>query len=572
MTARRMAFIAGLVGALATVARRTRRPAYTISTTPGPTPPTASPDDAVPVVPSSSAIEAESTATPDEPGLALPPGWEAGEVAPPRPAARSARSGPLRGISEIRRFFHANDVPVWLVAPSPFALLGVDRWVRRTTFVSHYDSFDGAHPNVLVPMRPVSAGVESLESINGRLVAHEELVARVRAAGGGKVVILPADAETEQLAVSLGLELAAAPASLRDRLASRIESTRLAEEVGLRSAPHVLGSARSYEGLVSLAEGAGLGRDLVVQTATPSRDRSTTFVVSTREDWDAHAAELTGQHLKVMQRITCGRVSIDGVVTRHGTLVAPRPTEVIELPASPPLARARCTEDAALDDAQRALARGHAHRVGDRMGDEGYRGAFTLDLLHEAVTGSLYLSGLHPGVRGTSSLSNVGAVARGEMPPFLFHLLEFMDVEYELDLDALDAAWARQTAVERSSTLVLTDPADRIELITEAPRSGIWRIAPDAHGGVRYLRDELDWHSVAGSDEAFYLKLAGEGEYRQPGADLGVLVVRGGLADGREPTDRARRWIEGITSQFWTAPAPVAPPARSGQSLSLGPH
>ena len=37
---------------------------------------------------------------------------------------------PLRGISEIRRFFRTNETPIWFVSATPFNLLGIDRWVR----------------------------------------------------------------------------------------------------------------------------------------------------------------------------------------------------------------------------------------------------------------------------------------------------------------------------------------------------------------------------------------------------------------------------------------------------------
>ena len=84
------------------------------------------------------------------------------------------------------------------------------------------------------------------------------------------------------------------------------------------------------------------------------------------------------------------------------------------------------------------------------------------------------------------------------------------------------------------------DTADDVELITHAPRSGIWRLDPSAPGGIRFVRRETDWHTVASEDEAFYLRIAAEGQYRYPGADLGILVTRGRLqTDEHELTERA---------------------------------
>ena len=45
--------------------------------------------------------------------------------------------------------------------------------------------------------------------------------------------------------------------------------------------------------------------------------------------------------------------------------------------------------------------------------------------------------------------------------------------------------------------------------------------------------------------------MLGEGEYRYPGADLGLLVARSRMqTDGNELTPRARAWIEAIRGQF----------------------
>jgi hypothetical protein len=36
----------------------------------------------------------------------------------------------LNGISDVRAFFHTNAVPLYFISPTPFNLLGIDRWVR----------------------------------------------------------------------------------------------------------------------------------------------------------------------------------------------------------------------------------------------------------------------------------------------------------------------------------------------------------------------------------------------------------------------------------------------------------
>ena len=296
---------------------------------------------------------------------------------------------------------------------------------------------------------------------------------------------------------------------------------------------------------------------------TPYGDSGqTTFFVGSLSDWEESSAELVGQDLKVMKRIDPQEAAIEGVITRHGTLVGPLMTELTGFPELTPYGGGWCGNDVfatALTERQRLLAREYTQRMGDRLREEGYRGYFELDFLADIDSGELYLGELNPRVTGASSMTNVTAVAYGDMPLFLFHLLEFADVDYEIDVAALNEAWAHPGAVDEWSQFILKQTDDDVEQIVHAPRSGIWRLDPEAPGGIRFVRRETDWHDVSGGDEAFYLRIAGEGQYRYPGADLGILVTRGRLqTDDHELTDRALAWISGIKAQFQGVPTPVA--------------
>lgn len=476
---------------------------------------------------------------------------------------RLRRNGVLHGVSDIRRFFRTNETPISFVSATAFNLLGLDRWVRRLEYVSYYDSFDGRHPHVFAPHHESAPAFESIEQICNYLLGHEEVVGRIRSRGGGKAIFLMFDEETEQLADEAGVEIAFPAAELRTRLDSKIVTTQLGNEAGVPSVPNVVGRASSYGVLHALSASAGLGHDLVVQTAYGDSGQ-TTFFVASESDWNAHAGELAGQELKVMKRINCLEAAMEGVITRHGTLVGPLMTELTGYPESTPYGGGWCGNDvfaSALSAEHRRQARRYTQLMGERLRQEGYRGYFELDFLADVDTGATYLGELNPRIPGASSLTNVTAVAQGDMPLFLFHLLEFMDVDYEVDVDGLNASWAAPWAIDAWSQLVLKDTTEKTELITEAPRSGIWRLDPATRGGIGFVRRETDWHTVADENEAFYLRIAQAGGHRYPGADIGILVTRGRLqTDDHQLTERALAWISGIKRQFETVPLDGAPP------------
>jgi pimeloyl-ACP methyl ester carboxylesterase len=131
---------------------------------------------------------------------------------------------------------------------------------------------------------------------------------------------------------------------------------------------------------------------------------------------------------------------------------------------------------------------------------------------------------------------NVKITIRGETSP---HYV------YDIDVDELNGRWAQAANVDEWTQFILKQTDDAVETITHAPSSGIWSIADG--GGISYARRDTDWHTVRSQDEAFYLRIASEGQYRYPGADLTV----------------AEAFIEGLagTAEFKLA-APANPRTR----------
>jgi hypothetical protein len=239
-------------------------------------------------------------------------------------------------------------------------------------------------------------------------------------------------------------------------------------------------------------------------------------------------------------------------------------TELTGFPEMTPYGGGWCGNEVfatVLSEQQRKTARAGMRRMGDRLRREGYTGYFEIDFLADAATGEMYLGELNPRVTGASSMTNVSAVAYCDVPLFLFHLLEFMEVEYELDVEELNDRWCAPENLDSWSQLVFKETDDVVELITAAPPSGVWRM--DGDGAVGFLRRETDWHHLSDEGEAFYLRIAGPGQYRYKGADLGILVARGRMMDDAyELNDRALAWIRGIKAHLVGIPVDeeTAPP------------
>ena len=71
---------------------------------------------------------------------------------PARKRAPKATAPVLHGLSDIRRFFHRNETPIYFISATNFNLLGADEWVKGFKFITYIDCFDGQHPNLMCPL------------------------------------------------------------------------------------------------------------------------------------------------------------------------------------------------------------------------------------------------------------------------------------------------------------------------------------------------------------------------------------------------------------------------------------
>ena len=372
-----------------------------------------------------------------------------------------------------------------------------------------------------------------------------------------KAAFLMFDGTTEKLARELGMQVWFPKARLRTKLDNKIETVRVGDKAGVPSVPNVLVRLESYDDL--RRESARLGRDLVLQTAYGDSGH-TTFFISDERDWKRHADEIVGAgEVKIMKRIDCRQAAIEACTTKAGTIVGPLMTEIVGFKELTPYKGGWAGNEIFADSFTpelRRQARDLTFRFGEQLRKEGYRGYFELDFLIDKDSGDMWLGELNPRVTGASSMTNHAAFAHADAPLFLFHLLEFSGVDFELDVDALNGRWADPDNIDSWSQLVVKHTDDTVDIITEAPESGIWHLNDD--GSLDYARFDYHRRAVESEREAFFLRIGAPGDYRYEGADLGILITRGRLMTNNfRLNGRAKRWIAGIRGRYAGRPLPA---------------
>jgi hypothetical protein len=461
----------------------------------------------------------------------------------------------LKSIDEIKHFFKSNETPLYFISATNFNLLCLDEWVNNFKFISLIDSFNGQHPNLFSPKEEIPyEEFQSIEDINNYLLSHPEVIEYIksRSVNGqtGKALFLMFDEKTEQLANALGLQVCFPSATLRSYLDNKVNTNRIAEKAGVSCVPYVLSLVRDYGHLREVSK--NLGENLVVQL--PFGDSGhTTYFISNEAEFNRYKEEILKEpEVKIMKRIRCHGTAIEACVTQHGTLVAPLMTELVGFKELTPFEGGWCGNEIygnAFTPEIRSKAKKYTQQFGDQLRKEGYKGYFELDFLIDQDNGEIYLGELNPRVSGISSLTNNSKFAINDVPLFLFHLLEWLEIPYEVDVNELTDRWAQAENMDSWSQLVIKHTKKTLELVTHAPESGIWEMKKN--GNIILKKMDAHRQSVVNDFEAFFFQITQPDGYLYEGADLGILVMRGRLmSDGFQLSERAIRWIKAIRAYY----------------------
>jgi hypothetical protein len=464
----------------------------------------------------------------------------------------------LTSLADIRRYFAQNSTPTYFISASNFNLMGMHTWVRNWVNINLLDCFDGAHPQVQLVADDKTQVFDSIEDISHFLLNSPAVQARITAQQpAGRAIFLFFDPQIETLCQTLSLEIALPPNQLVREIDSKIITTEIGNQAGVRSVPNVLAKVSSFAELQRLAREADLGERWVVQTAFGDSGK-TTFFIASEADYQAVASKIEREDtVKVMRWVRCTGTAIEACATRWGTFVGPLLTELIGIPSLTPYPGGWCGNelyDAAFSDDIRRQVLQKSQAMGDALYQRGYRGYFELDYLIDLDTQEVYLGELNARITGISAMTNLSDFSASHIPLFLFHLLEYdAAVELTLNVDEFNQLQLGQGATGVAAQVILKYLPDALQIITQAPVSGVYQLQAD--GSLRLKYASYNRRDALAANEAYLLRIMREGEYAYHGGDLAILFVNnvirhseGGLnADGE-------RWVQALQSCFQFRP------------------
>ncbi len=460
---------------------------------------------------------------------------------------------------DIKEQFQNTSNRYYFVSATNFNLLDMHNWVNHWKDINFLDTYDQKAKHVLVPAERKHELFENLEQINLYLLKHPEVVDLLEQAAPepqskkhGLFLFFDALIESQCKVLNLNIDLP--KNALVKHIDNKITTTELGNQAGVPSVPNALAEVRSFEALQSIAEQHQLGDKWVVQTAYGDSGK-TTFFIQNKADYQAVAEQIEEEEkVKIMRAIQCVGTAIEACATQQGTYVGPLLGEMIGVPELTPYQGGWCGNELYQDNFTPSV-RQEIHlktqQLGDTLYKHGYRGYFEVDYLIDLDTQAIYLGEINPRITGISAMTNLSPFCQKTIPLFLLHLMEYAEMPIPLSASEYNQLSLSKGAEGTSSQMILKYLEHDLNIITQAPVSGVYELNDSGH----LTLIEASAEPTAKQDHpnrAYLLRVLRKGDYAYKGADLAIVFLNQVLMgeQGTQINAQAKQWIHAIRSAF----------------------
>lgn len=257
-----------------------------------------------------------------------------------------------------------------------------------------------------------------------------------------------------------------------------------------------------------------------------------TFFVACREDlekfWQFCAEKPELKRVNVCRRIAGAAASITGCATRYGTVTGILQTQIIDQPELSGFAGRSGVWlghdwNVRFSPAAQANAEKLCQKWGDYIYRKGYKGIFGLDVVvdkNDVVT-AIECNSRYTGAFPVYTMMQL---SQGEMPLDVWHLAEWMDLDYELDINTVQAVSRRPKS---GAHIILHNLEGKPVRPTKEVKAGVYK-------NNLYLRPGFSLLDIKSANEFILCdRVPNQGQAVQPGERIGKLIFKRRIVDDK---------------------------------------
>ncbi|RMH71958.1 MAG: ATP-grasp domain-containing protein [Gemmatimonadetes bacterium] len=250
-----------------------------------------------------------------------------------------------------------------------------------------------------------------------------------------------------------------------------------------------------------------------------------TFFIQSEADFARIQEQIKGKTVRISRYIEGLKLTINACVTRFGTVCsAPfyQITGVPELTANP---LGSCGNDwrstplppSSIDEMVRIT-----QNMGNYLATLGYKGIFGLDFVVDSIANQPYLIEINPRLVASIAFYTQLQVIDDDIPMLALHLLEHLNANYQIDLNALQERYLQP---KFRSQIIARNVQPTPVQIKNHHKTGIYT-------GDRRLRDGVGVRDIHAEHESFLMCHASQREFK-PASEISRWYFRRSIVDDR---------------------------------------
>ena len=334
--------------------------------------------------------------------------------------------------------------------------------------------------------------------------------------------------ELEATAKIEGWRLLANPSLLRMKVVDRSFFYQMAKEIGLNRIPGDIFPLKAlYRNDYTFWAGKFASRFVLQLPEIKQGGGRGTFFIQSPVDYQGllekfKEGKWRGKSLNqvaIHKFIEGTPISMTLCLTRHGILYSDLQRQIIDLPYCRHIPEdgvfcGHSWGESPWPDHIREEAKGQARLIGNYLAAMGYKGILGVDFIMEKDEGGVYPLEINPRYTGAFPMLSQFHIQNQRIPMDAFHILEFLDIPYRIDVEGLNEQYAEPF---KGGHLLLFERPGK-SLTAGHIKAGVYTDDPD-RGEISFAEETMDFMKMK-SDKAFML-LEGPSDETEnpPGSD-----------------------------------------------------
>lgn len=443
-------------------------------------------------------------------------------------------------ISEIKKIF-PKDLRVIGVGVSAFQRSGLGYILPNYEILSLLETSDLAAIRQVCPVTVIGGG-ERPEKLNTSSILKLNWVRNwLDARKPLNLFVYKAATPLDPIVADLGVRLLSTPGWIRKPLEDKKVFREEAPKAGIQIPAGVNLTLNELTGGYSPPKITKLdqlkqqyGERLVFQLTDYSTGGGQgTFFINSRKDWDRFW-EFTNsperqkelKFVNICERVDGRAASLTGCATKHGVVTGILQTQIIDQPELVGF-RGRSGVWLGHDWHVRfsGIAQLNAEKLCQKWGEhiykKGYKGIFGLDVV---VNESDEITAIECNSRYTGAFPvyTMLQLSQGEMPLDVWHLAEWLGLDYEMDLPAVQAVSRRP---KPGAHIILHNLAEKETKINNQIKAGVYK-------NNQFIRPGFSLLDIQSDDELVLCdRIPNQGQTVKPAERMGKLIFRRRIID-----------------------------------------